>query len=116
MGFCSIHPVRAVDAPGGGFWRGCGQTASRRGELRPQFHTEIHGSSGARPVLYLPLIRRIYHKSEPPRPRSIGLERGAGLFWGYGGAIGMTKRKTAVRREPAVANLPEANLRNQRKD
>jgi hypothetical protein len=52
--------------------------------------------------LYLPLIRRIYHKSERPRPGSLGL--------------GMTKRKPTERHEPVFGNLPETNLPEQSKD
>ncbi|PNE12266.1 MAG: hypothetical protein CR217_04055 [Beijerinckiaceae bacterium] len=56
-GFCSIHPARAMDAPGGGLWRGLGRIASRRDEFTKVLHGPRQVSS-ASPALYLPLIRR----------------------------------------------------------
>src|ERR1700682_3454537 len=66
-------PLRA---PGAGADFGAAFAKSQAAAMNPP--ALLHGTRGpcgARPDLYLPLIRRIYHKIEPPRPGSFGQER-----------------------------------------
>src|SRR5580693_6792574 len=66
--FDPSRPPLDCAGEGDGLWRGFRQIASRRDESTGAF-ARARADLTARGHLYLPLIRRIYPKSEPPRTR-----------------------------------------------